>query len=102
MPSRGETVTQSSENPNLEPHEGIDPYDNAETRATEANQSSYVGRAGQGPPPTPPRMVGEEAPPLEGTAAGDPLAGVVIDPADAEDAVSGDTGPEHPGTRRST
>ena len=87
---------------NLEPHEGIDPFDNVESRATEENQSSYVARAGEGPPPTPARPVGEPAPAVEGTAAGDPLAGVVIDAGDAEDAGSGDTGPEHPGTRRST
>jgi hypothetical protein len=35
-----------------------------------------------------------------GTAAGDPLAGVTADADDLEDAVSGDKGPEHPGTRR--
>ena len=87
---------------NLEPHEGIDPYDNPESRAREQDQSSYVSRAGEGPPPTPPRLAGEPAPDLQGTAAGDPLAGLPIDAADAESAVSGDTGPEHPGTRRHT
>jgi len=35
-----------------------------------------------------------------GTAGGDVLSGVTADPDDVEDAVSGDTGPEHPGTRR--
>ena len=87
---------------NLEPHEGIDPFDNAESRAREQDQSPYVSRASGGPPPTVPQLAGEPAPDVEGTAAGDPLAGISMEAADVEAAVSGDTGPEHPGTRRST
>ena len=93
-------MTQSTGN--IEPHEGIDPFDNAETREVEENQSSPLGRAsGEGPAPTDAPQAGE-APVVDGTGAGDPLAGVHISDADAEEAVSGDTGPEHPGVRRSS
>ena len=34
-----------------------------------------------------------------GTAGGNPLAGLIIDPADAEQAVPGDDGPLNPGQR---
>lgn len=34
-----------------------------------------------------------------GTAGGNPLAGLIIDPADAEGAVPGDEGPLNPGQR---
>ena len=84
-----------------EPHEGIKADANAESAAAERDQSSYVARGGQssgivdnGPAP------GDEQPSQAkggGTAGGDPLAGVTGDAADLEDAVSGDTGPEHPG-----
>jgi hypothetical protein len=84
-----------------DPHGGIDPSANAETEAAERNQSSYVARAGQssgiidmGSAP------GDEQPSKAragGTAAGNPLAGVTASDKDIEDAVSGDTGPEHPG-----
>lgn len=86
-----------------EPHEGVKADNNVESAVTERNQSSYVARAGQssgiidnGPEP------GDEQPSKAkagGTAGGDPLAGVTADPADVKDAVSGDTGPEHPGQR---
>lgn len=86
-----------------EPHEGIKADNNPETQAAEGDQSSYVARAGQssgvvgsGPEP------GDEQPSQAitgGTASGDALSGVTADPADLKDAVSGDTGPEHPGQR---
>ena len=93
-------VTQSTGD--IEPHDGIDPHHNAETEATEQNQSNALSRAADGgPPPTDAPKAGS-APQLSGTAAGDPLDGVTLDDAAAEEAVSGDTGPEHPGTRRSS
>jgi hypothetical protein len=93
-------VTQSTGD--IEPHDGIDSHHNAETEATEQNQSNSLSRAADGgPPPTDAPEAGT-APQLSGTAAGDPLDGVTIDEQDAEQAVSGDTGPEHPGTRRSS
>ncbi len=86
-----------------EPHEGIKADAGLETENAERNQSSYVARGGQssgtadtGPAP------GDEQPSKAvggGTAGGDALAGVTASEADVEDAVSGDTGPEHPGTR---
>ena len=84
-----------------DPHDGIHTDANPEAEAAERGQSSYVARAGQtgvtsGPAP------GDEQPDQAvggGTAGGDPLAGVTASPADVEEAVSGDTGPEHPGQR---
>ena len=84
-----------------DPHDGIDPAANREAEAAERDQTSYVARGGQssgildtGPAP------GDEQPSQAvggGTSGGDPLAGVSASPQDVEDAVSGDTGPEHPG-----
>lgn len=87
----------------VEPHEGLKADNNPETQVSERDQSSYVARGGQssgvitdGPEP------GDEQPSQAkdgGTAGGDPLAGVTATDAEVEDAVSGDTGPEHPGQR---
>ena len=84
-----------------DPHDGIDPAANRETEAAERDQTSYVARGGQssgildtGPAP------GDEQPSQAvpgGAAGGDPLGGVGASPQDVEDAVSGDTGPAHPG-----
>ena len=84
-----------------DPHDGIDPGNNREAEAVERDQTSYVARGGQssgvvdmGPAP------GDEQPSQArdgGTSGGDPLAGVTASEQDVEDAVSGDTGPEHPG-----
>ena len=93
-------MTQSTDN--TEPHDGINAFDNAETEADERDQTPSLARAaGEGAPPTDAPAAGE-APKVAGTGAGDPLDGVRISSVDAEDAVSGDTGPEHPGTRRSS
>ncbi len=86
-----------------EPHDGLKADADPERTSNESEQTS--GRAGAGssgvfsPGPAP----ADEQPSLAvagGTAGGDALSGVTIDPDDREDAVSGDTGPEHPGTRR--
>lgn len=84
-----------------EPHEGTKADAAPEVQAAERDQTSYVARAGQssgvienGPEP------GDEQPSLAkpgGTAGGDPLSGVSASAEDVQDAVSGDTGPEHPG-----
>ena len=84
-----------------DPHDGIDPTANREAQAADRDQTSYVARGGQssgivdtGPAPS------DEQPSLAvggGTSGGDPLSGVGASPQDVEDAVSGDTGPEHPG-----
>jgi hypothetical protein len=84
-----------------DPHDGIDPTANREAEAADRDQTSYVARGGQssgivdnGPAP------GDEQPSQArsgGTSGGDPLAGVTASEQDSEDAVSGDTGPEHPG-----
>ena len=85
-----------------EPHEGIDAAANPDARAYENNQSSPVARAGtSGPPPTDAPLQGE-MPEVAGTGAGDPLAGAKISDADADEAVAGDDGPEHPGVRRNS
>jgi hypothetical protein len=86
-----------------EPHDGLKADADRERTSNEREQAS--GRAGAGssgvfsPGPAP----ADEQPSLAvegGAAGGDALSGVTIDRDDAEDAVSGDTGPEHPGTRR--
>lgn len=86
-----------------EPHEGTKADANKETEALERDQSSYVARGGQssgmadtGPEP------GDEQPSQAvggGTAGGDALSGVTASASDIEEAVSGDTGPAHPGQR---
>lgn len=91
-----------SDLPGHKPHDGIGPYNNPETERTESNQSSGLSRAADGGPlPTDAPEAGT-APELTGTSAGNPLEDVTLDDEDAEQAVSGDTGPEHPGTRRFT
>jgi hypothetical protein len=86
-----------------EPHDGLKADADPERTSSEREQTS--GRAGAGssgvfsPGPAP----ADEQPSLAvggGTAGGDALSGVTIDDSDLEDAVSGDTGPESPGTRR--
>lgn len=86
-----------------EPHDGIDAAANPEAQAYESEQTPALSRAGagDGAPPTDAPPAGQQ-PEAEGTVAGDALAGVHISEQDAEDAVPGDEGPEHPGVRRST
>ena len=85
-----------------DPHEDIDAAANQESRSYEADQTQPLARAaGEGPPPTDAPLAGQ-APVVEGTGAGDPLAGVRVTDEDVAEAVAGDEGPEHPGVRRST
>lgn len=96
-------MTTANDGPN-DPHEGIKTDADPETAAVERDQTSYVARAGQssgtvssGTDP------GDEQPSKAvggGTAGGDALAGVTASAEDVEEAVSGDTGPEHAGQRR--
>ena len=87
-----------------EPHDGLKADADPERINQEREQTS--GRAGAGssgvfsPGPAP----ADEQPSLAvggGTAGGDALAGVTATDEDVAEAVSGDTGPEHPGTRQS-
>ena len=86
-----------------EPHEGRKADANPETEAAERGQSSYVARAGQtSGMPDRGNQPGDEQPSQAlpgGTAGGDPLAGVTASADDVAEAVSGDTGPAHPGQR---
>jgi hypothetical protein len=81
----------------------IDPTNNREARSADRGQSSAVSRAGTSGMTVLGGAPGPEHPDHElgggGTATGNPVAGVQIDDADREQAVDGDTGPEHPGTR---
>lgn len=85
----------------------IDPRDNAESQVAESEASQTGSRSGDSGPVMPEAPRAEGAPGgegsaesvVDGTAAGDPLAGVKISDSDAQDAVSGDTGPEHHGRR---
>lgn len=90
-----------------EPHE-IDPRNNtesqqAETDATQVGSRSSSGGAvfseGREAGAVPGEPDPKDGDPSIGVGAGNPLAGVLINPEDAEQAVPGDEGPEHPGTR---
>ena len=79
-----------------EPPDPVDVRNNPESRAAERDASTSVARASTGgiPPREAPRAGDLPTREEGGTAAGDPVSGVTIDPADERDAVSGDTGPE--------
>ncbi len=85
---------------NIDPRNTIDPRNNPESRATERGAAVPISRAGSGSV-----VPAEQAPPMRapadgasgGAADGDPLSGVTADPADIEDAVSGQAGPEPTG-----
>ena len=78
-----------------EPHDGLKADGDPEIVGAERDQSSYVARGGE-----PSGMQVATPEPASGTATGGALDGLTLDP--DEDTVSGDTGPEHPGVRRST
>ena len=82
----------------------VDVFDNAEVRQVQDQGSRENARASNsGPPPSPARdpqdPLGLEDDVAGGTGQGDPTAGVRIGDEDREDAVPGDDGPAHPGTR---
>ncbi len=89
-----------------EPHE-IDPRNNPESQQAEESASQTGSRSGGGavfsgarPADSVPGVPdAQDGDPESGTGGGNPLDGVLIDPADAEQAVPGDEGPEHPGRR---
>lgn len=82
------------------PTDGVDERANVESQANVEDRSPGVARGpGASVPPPMIDAVDDDAP--GGSAAGDPLAGVTISEEDAATAVSGDTGPENPGTRPS-
>ena len=87
-----------------EPHE-IDPRNNPESRLAEESATQLGSRSSGGGPIFSDAPSADSDPsspdglPDSGTGAGDPLAGVLIAPADAAQAVPGDEGPEHPGQR---
>ncbi len=85
-----------------DPHEGLKADAGVEAKAAERDQTPSVGRAGSsGAADTGPAPADEQPSQAKhgGTAAGDPLSGVGLSAEDAAEAVSGDTGPEHPGQR---
>ena len=86
-----------------DPHDGLKADASPETVAAESGQSSYVARGGQtSGMPDRGTAPGDEQPSQAlpgGTAGGDPLAGVTASADDVAEAVSGDTGPAHPGQR---
>jgi len=89
-----------------EPDE-VDPRNNPESRVAEESASQTVSRSSDGgpifsglrPADAPPGPNRQDGDPESGTGGGNPLDGVLIEPADAEEAVPGDEGPEHPGQR---
>lgn len=90
----------------------IDPRNNAESQAAEGAATVVDATSPSATPdsaPVPveapaagqtPREMDEAAGIPDGTAGGNPLAGVTISEREAADAVDGDTGPELPGERR--
>lgn len=84
----------------------IDPRENPESQVAESTASQTGTRSGQG------GVVMSDAPTAEegadgviggrvtGTDSGDVLGGLRISSEDSQEAVSGDTGPEHRGERR--
>ena len=86
----------------------IDPRNNPESRVAEESASQTGSRSSAGgaifsdarpADSVPGRPDPQDGDPESGTGAGNPLEGVLIDPDDAEHAVPGDDGPEHPGQR---
>ncbi|GAA4982266.1 hypothetical protein [Kineococcus glutinatus] len=82
----------------------VDVFDNAEVRQVQDQGSRENARASNSGPPAPPARDPQDPLGLQddapgGTGQGDPTAGVRIGDEDREDAVPGDDGPEHPGTR---
>ena len=81
--------------------EPIDVRNNPESRAGESQSSYSVARASDGGAPPRDAPAPGELPKAEagGVAEGNPVAGVTISESDAEEAVSGDTGPEELGQK---
>jgi hypothetical protein len=81
----------------------IDVRNNPESRSAESDRSSIVARANDGGAPPRDAPGSGELPEAAtgGTAEGSPVDGVTISEADAEEAVSGDTGPDELGLPRS-
>lgn len=77
---------ESAETPDLQE---IDVRDNRESKAYAANATQRVARASDGgaPPREAPRAGEMPEHGEEGTAAGNPVAGLEIDPSDREEAV---------------
>lgn len=84
----------------------IDPRNNPESQQAEEGASQTGTRTGQGGPVMSDAPTAEEgadgviAGRVTGTDSGDILSGVRASEEDIEEAVSGDTGPEHQGARR--
>ena len=86
-----------------EPHDGLKADGDPERVANQREQTAGFAGAGDSGVAPPTSAPADEQPSQAvdgGTAGGDVLSGVTATPEDLEDAVSGDTGPEHPGTRR--
>jgi len=82
-----------------EPRE-VDVFDNEEVETVQAEQTNYVSRASGGGSVPEDQDEQTHLPDTTGTSGGDPLAGVTAGEdgtPSADDAVKGDTGPEHPG-----
>ena len=85
-----------------EPHDGIKADAGREAQQAERDASPALSRGGSSGAASTGPAPGDEQPSQAkdtGTAGGDVLSGVTATAQDSEDAVSGDTGPERPGTR---
>jgi len=84
-----------------EAREPIDPYNNPESRSAASDTSVTVSRASDGGAPPRDAPQAGDLPRAEagGTAEGNPVAGVEISRADADDAVTADEGPDGSASR---
>ena len=84
----------------------VDPRNNPESRVAEGEASQTEARVTDSGPIISTAPSAEEGADgvidgeVTGMRSGDVLAGVTISDKDADEAVPGDTGPEHPGERR--
>ena len=86
-----------------EPHDGLKADTDPERVSNQREQTAGFAGAGESGVAPPTSAPADEQPAQTvagGTAGGDVLSGVTAAPEDVEEAVSGDTGPEHPGARR--
>ncbi|MEJ5914826.1 hypothetical protein [Pseudokineococcus sp. 1T1Z-3] len=88
----------TEEDPTEEPRD-VDVFTGTEVETVQGEQTNYVSRASAGGSPPEDQDESTHLPDDTGTSGGNPLGGVLAgeDAPGTDEAVSGDTGPEHPG-----
>ena len=93
-----QTGTNGTEGDENEEPRDVDVFDNPEVETVQGEQTNYVSRSSGGGSVPEDQDETTHLPDTTGTSGGDPLAGVTAGEdgtPGTEDAVSGDTGPEH-------